>query len=293
MALVLTDKEWSWSFLEELNLKNTRITPKGVEILVNKIHLPNLKKLDISENSIFDEGLEILASGNWPLFEHLVYCKTKITQKGQVALLENSQWPNLNRLEHSLHESFYNKDQGIWPSPEVVVPVFLTNKKQSPFIAVLDPIHEIDFSIDNNEKSMILSRETFSAVNNIDKLFNTALKFRSPNLFEPQFNHGEPKPKSHQFIIWPSSLRELKFEKNSFSYVGNLENFYPGKCSSLEIVDLKEACITSFYLELLITRSSWPNLRILNIPGNEITNEGLEILVSADWQFLEGLDLTP
>ena len=96
-----------WPYLEELYLRNAKITPLGIESLVNKMKLMNLKKLDISGNPILDEGLETLTFGKWPLLQHLVYYNTQVTLKGNIALLESFPWPCLQHLEHSLAESFY------------------------------------------------------------------------------------------------------------------------------------------------------------------------------------------
>jgi len=161
---VLTLAEWP--LLEELNLKNTKITQKGLEILVHQIKLEKLKKLDISENIISDEGFKILASGEWSLFQHLVCYDTQVTRKGQISFLENMKWPNLTHLEHSLNESFYNYDesQEQWsPSETILASVPMCYMKQSLMVTVLNTTwlssKDLHLSIEHyylNEKVIIL-----------------------------------------------------------------------------------------------------------------------------------------
>jgi len=102
---ILSHKDWS--LLEKLNLSNSKITSKGVDVLVNKMNLANLKRLDISYNKIFDEGLEILASGKWPLLEDMIFYNTKITLEGLKMILKKSEWPNLKQLGDTFFESIF------------------------------------------------------------------------------------------------------------------------------------------------------------------------------------------
>jgi len=55
-----------WSLLEHLNLHNTSITAKGVRLMIDRSHWPNLKILHVSRNQIWNKGLEVLVSGKWP-----------------------------------------------------------------------------------------------------------------------------------------------------------------------------------------------------------------------------------
>ena len=195
-----------WKLLEEFHLKNTKITRQGIEIIVNEMYLPNLQKLDISENAIFDERLKLITSGNWPLFQHLVYRDIKITTKGNIALLRNLQWPNLDHLEHSLSESFYNyhENLGEWSPSEIIrasVPMYYSflYGPESLVVTVLDMklpnSKEIYLTIsdDNStEKAIILPR------NKWDQLESIRLSLR-PN----------QKAKLSLSYMWPPGLKTL------------------------------------------------------------------------------------
>jgi len=264
-----------WQLLEDLNLKNTRITAEGIKIIVSKMNLPHLKKLNVSENSILDEGLETISSGDWPSFEHLVFSNTKVTLKGNITLLEKFKWPNLHKLENSLSESFYNYNKS---SPEIIlaaVPMYY--KGQSLFVMVLNMTwldsKEIDLLMDYSglkKKSILMPHDKWHQLEGMNLSPST-----SPN----------------QSIMWPSSLKMFSISNSSLSDERNVENLFLKNCPQLECMNLHRTGLTTKGIEILSCQSNWAGLRKLDISGNLITKEGLEILVSAKWKKLEELNL--
>ena len=259
-----------WRLLEELEIKNTKVTAQGVEILVNKAQLPNLKKLDVSENDIFDEGLKMVTEGKWPLFEHLVYFGTKVTIKGHIAFLESFKWPNFHKIEHSLNESFYNQNQ----SEDVLAIVPMDYMGEPTLVTVLNATwlnsKEIHLSIkgDLNETITILPRDKLNQLEKIKLEFSAS---------------------SMKLRMWPQNLKTLYLDWGSFWGEEALEEFegFSQKCPLLE-----NLCFDIFdrwtkALEILIQKSDWPNLKKLYLLNSKIQNEGLAILASAKWPLLE------
>ena len=271
-----------WPLLEELNVKNTKITQLGIEILVNKMKASHLKKLDISENSILDGGLKVLTSGNWPLFEHLVYYQTQVTLKGHISLLESFKWQNFNHLEHSLTESFYNfnEDQDKWSPSEIILANLsmyynVSADKKSILVTVLDTnwlsSKDIHLSISHrglNEEIVILPREKLNKLDSIELSLD-------PSLIS--------------FRVWPPSLKRLDLSKNYLSDKRKLGNLFFEKCHHMEDLLLPWTDISSQGLEILISRSSWPTLKKIDLSNVKMTDDNLKILASAKWQLLEEL----
>jgi len=263
---VLALKEWP--LLEEPSLRNTKITPQGIEVLVNRMNLPNLKKLDISENAILDEGLKMLSSGKWPLFECLIYEHTQVTAEGTLGLLENFQWPNLNHLEHSLNESFFGYNEAL--------PILSIVSMSSQLVAVLNlnwlNSNEISLSI-AGEKVILLPRDKWDQLESIK--------------LSPEY--GSQKIKPTQSIIWPSSLKTLDLSDNPLSNNLLFDGQFP---LLLENLCLQNTDLTAKDLQNLISKSDWLHLKRLDASQNPIQDEGLEILVSAKWSLLEFLNLS-
>ena len=276
----------SWPELEELCLKSTQITSNGIEFLVNNVKLPNLKKLDISENSIFDEGLKTLASGNWPSLQHLVYFHTKVTQQGQIFLLENSKWPDLSHLEHSLTESFYNYDENSdeWSPPGIILAIVPTDSETSSdvlTVTVLDTnwlnSKEIFVSISHNdvkEKMKILPRSQL-------------IQFESLHLTLSSLSRMKPL----QSIALPSKLKMLHFDKNYLDDEEKSPRLFFRKCPLLEDIRLPNKFITKKNAKILSSTSAWPNLKKLDISGNFMKNQDFLAIASAKWERLESLNL--
>jgi len=96
--------------LEDLQLKKTNITTKGIEILFTQANWLNLKKLDLSQNTVQSEGLGILASVDWKRLENLDLEKTEITDEGIKILVSKSNWPSLKKLNLSRNKV---QDEGL------------------------------------------------------------------------------------------------------------------------------------------------------------------------------------
>jgi len=50
-----------WPLLQDLQLKNTSITSKGIEAIIKQSNWPTLKCFNLSENKITEEGFAILS----------------------------------------------------------------------------------------------------------------------------------------------------------------------------------------------------------------------------------------
>ena len=263
-----------WPLLQELNLKNTKITQQGINSLVGKINLPHLRKIDISENDIFDEGLETLVLGDWPLLEHLVFSKTQVTSKGTITLLENFKWPNLHQLRQSLYESPFD-----YNLPELILAMVPMdyNKRRSIMVVVLNMAwlnsKEIYLSIEESESLLLLPQDRLDQLESIELSFNAF----SSNIIE--------------FVIWPSNLKILDLSNTSLSQEKQLERLFTNKCPSLEDLCLRGTNITTEGIQVLTQKSDWPNLKKLDVSHNSIPNEGIQPLAMANWPLLEHLNL--
>ena len=87
--------------LENLCLSRTSLTSKSLEIFASTSDWSNLKKLDISHNTIQNEGLKMIFSRKWPLLEELNLAKIQINAEGIEILISHSDWPHLKRLDLS------------------------------------------------------------------------------------------------------------------------------------------------------------------------------------------------
>ena len=115
---ILTGKRWD--MLESLSLRGSKMTAEGIETLIHQSNWPQLKKLDISDDLIENEGLELLSYGNWPLLEHLDLLRTGITAKGVKSMVNLSKWTNLKVLDLSWDKQIFDRELGAlasrrWP----------------------------------------------------------------------------------------------------------------------------------------------------------------------------------
>jgi len=92
----------NWSKLERLNLCCTGITTDGMKILSKYYNWPNLKVIDLSKNSILDEGIKSIVKADWLQLEQLNLCCTGLTKNGIETLSKDNNWPNLKMLDLSI-----------------------------------------------------------------------------------------------------------------------------------------------------------------------------------------------
>jgi len=119
----------NWHQLEKLDLSNSKLTEKEIELIVERSNWPQLKHIILSNNSeiliskgleaivkmtqwtnlkhlnlsdnlqINDNVLEVLAQAKWPLLETLDLTSTRVTKKGSFNFLFNPNWPNLKQID--------------------------------------------------------------------------------------------------------------------------------------------------------------------------------------------------
>jgi len=86
------------------------------------------------------------------------------------------------------------------------------------------------------------------------------------------------------------NLKKLGISWNQIQDKG-IEILASGKWPQLEILDLQQTNITAKGIEFIINKSNWINLKSLDVSRNKIQDEGIAILASGKWPYLEDLDL--
>jgi len=91
-----------FSHLQNLNLSNTRLTDKGLEKILKISKFPQLKGFNLSDNpNLSDEGLLVLARGDWPLLEEINIRNIQISSRGIQVFSKKAKLPNLQKLDIS------------------------------------------------------------------------------------------------------------------------------------------------------------------------------------------------
>jgi len=141
--------------------------------MITRAKLSSLKKLDVSNNTIFDKGFETLASGQWPSLEHLIFHATQITEKGFLTLLEVMNWPKIERLENSFIQESLQTDRVFDPEKSYlskVIPTKMTlrfsDSDSRYLLAVLDTdwlfSTSTSISLDKNREVRVLHLEKWN-----------------------------------------------------------------------------------------------------------------------------------
>jgi len=108
----------NWPKLQTLDLRKTNMTAVGVKMIINQANWPWLKSLSLSENEIGDEGVKVLAQGDWPGLENLNLRGINMTAVGVITITVQGKWPKLK--DFNLSDNEINDDaikvfsQGHW-----------------------------------------------------------------------------------------------------------------------------------------------------------------------------------
>jgi len=113
------------------------------------------------------------------------------------------------------------------------------------------------------------------------------------NLQSLNFSQNELKPESLKYLIqgkWPK-LNHLDLSENQGIHDEGVEMLIGGNWPSLETLNLSKTNMTAVGVGAIADQSKWPQLKHLDLSGNEIHDEGLQILTRGNWPLLESLNL--
>ena len=271
-----------WLLLENLNLRNTFITAEGMESLVSPSKCPNLKVLNLSDNSLQNEGLEVFSFAKWPLLENLNLKNTKIKETG-IRGITKPKWPNLKTLDVS--ENFiYDTglvilSSGNWPQLENLslqkISIGETAIGSMMDIAKWPNLKALNIS-DNfiSEGLKVLFSEKWPLLESLS-LKNTwrANKIEGAMALSKGLNL-QVLDVSYNFI-----------DDRGFLLLSSV------KLPLLENLNLKNALIKQTGIEIMVNTSKWPNLKALDVSNNRISDAGLKTLFFGGWPLLEALNL--
>jgi len=248
-----------WPLLEDLSLYMTDITVRGLRLMLNKSNWPNLKVLNVSWNKIGDEGLEVLASGKWPLLEDLNLVVTNITAAGLELIIDKSDWPNLKKLNVA-QNNIGNKGLEVlmsrnWPLLEALN-LSQTNITAQGLKLVMDKQNWPD-----------LKRLDVSGNQIGDEGLEALVCGKWPFIEDLSLEGTNITAKGIKFMIDDSNWLNLKILNVAKNKIGDkgLEILSSGKWPLLEDLILYDTQIKTQDLKSVISKFNWPNLKKVRI----------------------------
>lgn len=248
---------------QELSLVDAKFTKLKGQVIEKEPGCANLRKLDLSENSIGDAaGRTIAINKTWTNLEELLLNSTNIGSKTISGLIRNETWKNLKKLH--LRANKINDSHA----------EMLANCK------IWKNLEDIDLS--HNEISAI----------GAEALGNNSSWIQLKNL---NLNTNEIKSVGAKKIIQNTTWKNLQLLDLGYNSIdaSGLKSLCQNKIlNKLIKLDLESNPLCAEGALLLSQITSWANIKVLNLYNLALGNRGIEELSKSEvWSNLKTLNL--